>query len=149
MLVRPDAGLAGRQRRDLYSDDPAAMTEDRLGRQRLAGQMARILQTVAEHSESSVAALVGSWGCGKTTLVDEVRKSLKESGWYVTSHIRGRTRTLPARSPGSSAPFVTPSLMTFSEGHGARASAAGYLARHPSARLEAWSASTPPAPSAL
>jgi hypothetical protein len=62
------------------------MSEDRLGRERLAEQMARILQTVAEQSESSVAALVGSWGSGKTTLVDEVRKSLAESGWYVTSH---------------------------------------------------------------
>lgn len=62
------------------------MAEDRLGRERLADQMARILQTVADHSESSVTALVGSWGSGKTTLVEEVRKSLAESGWYVTSH---------------------------------------------------------------
>lgn len=76
----------GRQRRDLYSDDPATMSEDRLGRERLAEQMARILQTVADHSDSSVAALVGSWGSGKTTLVDEIRKSLQKSGWYVASH---------------------------------------------------------------
>lgn len=76
----------GRQRRDLYSDDPATMSEDRLGRERLAEQMARILQTVAEHSDSSVAALVGSWGSGKTTLVDEIRKTLEESGWYVATH---------------------------------------------------------------
>lgn len=62
------------------------MSEDRLDRERLAEQMARILQTVAEHSESSVAALVGPWGSGKTTLVDDIRKSLAESGWYVTSH---------------------------------------------------------------
>ena len=82
----PSGRPLGRQRRDLYSDDPAAMSEDRLGRERLADQVARILQTVAEHSESSVAALVGSWGSGKTTLVDEVRNSLAKSGWYVTSH---------------------------------------------------------------
>lgn len=85
-----DAGAGGRrlgrQRRDLYSDDPTMMSEDRLDRRRLADQMARILETVSEHSESSVTALVGSWGSGKTTIVDEVRKTLKESGWYVASH---------------------------------------------------------------
>ncbi|WP_169570378.1 hypothetical protein [Nocardioides insulae] len=36
----------GRQRRNLNSDDPATMSEDRLDRERLADQMARILQTV-------------------------------------------------------------------------------------------------------
>ncbi|WP_169570382.1 P-loop NTPase fold protein [Nocardioides insulae] len=47
-----------------------------------------------EQSESSVAALVGSWGSSKTTLIEEIGKSLieeigkslAESGWYVTTH---------------------------------------------------------------
>lgn len=84
----PGAGgrALGRMRRDLYSDDPAALTHDTLDRARLAEQVTEILQTVSQQSDSSVVALVGPWGSGKTTLVDDVQEKLRNDGWYTASH---------------------------------------------------------------
>lgn len=138
----------GRHRRDLYYDDPATMSADRLGRERLAEEMACILQTVAEHSDSSVAALVGSWGSGKTTLVDEIRKSLQESGWYVASH----NPWAYSDCGGAVAGFFSAIRDAVPDdvlGKAWRESLGGWVSRAaPSARLGEWSASMPPAPSA-
>ena len=76
----------GRVRRDLYSDDPIAAKDDRIGRDRLAIQLARTITTVADHSHSSVVALVGPWGSGKTSVVEQIREKLRDEGWYLANH---------------------------------------------------------------
>lgn len=69
----------------LFSDDPIQSTnEDKLGRQAFAKQVSEVCKNVAAESSSSVIALVGSWGSGKTSILSLAEKELLKSKWSVT-----------------------------------------------------------------
>lgn len=81
-----DGRKLSRPRRDLYSDDPVAPDGDRIGRDALVRQLSRTLVAIADHSPSSVVALVGPWGSGKTSLIGAMVATLNDQGWYVATH---------------------------------------------------------------
>lgn len=69
----------------LLSDDPrdgSPQRPDELGRAPFADYLAGLLQNVRSQSESSVLALIGDWGSGKTTILELLSKKL-ESEWLV------------------------------------------------------------------
>ncbi len=70
----------------LYSDDPVDGGRDLLGRDRLAGQFARVIDDLSQQTESAVVALVGPWGSGKSSLLGQIRTSLSSSDWYLGFH---------------------------------------------------------------
>lgn len=72
----------------LYADDPLETSEgDALDRGRLAVQLSRVLVAVSEQSDSSVVALVGSWGSGKSSLLKGIERHLESTGgWYLAWH---------------------------------------------------------------
>ena len=61
-------------------DDPleAAGTSDRLGRAAFASAAVVILSEVHKQSKSSVVALIGAWGSGKTTTLTEIKRRLQD-----------------------------------------------------------------------
>lgn len=71
----------------IFSDDPLdEHSADRLDRTRYAQHVANVVQTVREHgSSSSVLAVVGPWGGGKSTILNMVRQCLNTAGenWRV------------------------------------------------------------------
>lgn len=76
----------GRGVSHLYGDDPVDSEGDRLERGRLAEQLARAIVTVSEQSRSAVVGLVGPWGSGKTSVLDEIGRALRKESWYVGHH---------------------------------------------------------------
>jgi hypothetical protein len=59
----------------LFADDPIDGTEaapDRLGRAAYANHIGALLDRVRDQSESSVLALIGAWGSGKSSVLDMV-----------------------------------------------------------------------------
>lgn len=83
---RPRSQDAARGR--LYADDPLETSDgDTLDRERLAAQLSRVLAAVSEQSDSSVVALVGPWGSGKTSLLKAIERHLESAGdWYLAWH---------------------------------------------------------------
>jgi hypothetical protein len=69
----------------LYIDDPIeSMDQDRLGRDRFVHQVGRICDRVAGANSSSVLALVGPWGSGKSSVLSLVQKELvAEDKWLL------------------------------------------------------------------
>lgn len=68
----------------LFSDDPIQNPrEDKLGRGAFAKQIAEVCQNVAKESASSVVALVGAWGGGKSSILGLTEAELKKKGWAV------------------------------------------------------------------
>ncbi|WP_165368350.1 KAP family P-loop NTPase fold protein [Phytoactinopolyspora endophytica] len=66
----------------LFADDPidgSPEAPDRLGRDDYAGHVARLLDRVRGQSESSVMALIGAWGSGKSSVLDMVARKLQQS----------------------------------------------------------------------
>lgn len=64
----------------LFADDPvdgSPEAPDRLGRDDYAAHVARLLDRVRSQSESSVLALIGAWGSGKSSVLDMVARSLR------------------------------------------------------------------------
>jgi hypothetical protein len=68
----------------LFADDPiTSKGEDRLNRDLFALQVAKVCKSVAEESSSSVVALVGAWGSGKSSLLALVAEDLRKEKWSV------------------------------------------------------------------
>jgi len=68
----------------LFADDPISnKKEDRLDRDLFAKQVAEVCKNVAGESASSVVALVGPWGSGKSSLLSLVADNLKKDKWSV------------------------------------------------------------------
>ncbi|MGW5715436.1 KAP family P-loop NTPase fold protein [Amycolatopsis sp. NPDC003865] len=64
---------------NFFSDDPIKSNgEDRIGRLTFAGQIAEICEQVGQQSKTSVMALIGPWGSGKSSLL-ELSKNVLES----------------------------------------------------------------------
>lgn len=64
---------------ELLRDDPrdgSSRLPDALGRKTYARYLANLMATVASQSESSVVALVGEWGAGKSSLLEMVKVEL-------------------------------------------------------------------------
>jgi predicted KAP-like P-loop ATPase len=65
--------------RNLLSDDPrdgSSERPDELGREGFAEYLGRLLENVREQSASSVLALIGDWGSGKTSVLELLRQRL-------------------------------------------------------------------------
>lgn len=63
-----------------YSDDPRAPGgDDPLNRGHVVARLAKSLDTVRLQSPSSVVALTGPWGSGKTSLLEELTSRLEQS----------------------------------------------------------------------
>lgn len=66
---------------NLFSDDPRDGTDlrpDRLGRSGFAHYLAGLLDLVQAQSESSVLALIGDWGSGKSSVLELLRRELAD-----------------------------------------------------------------------
>jgi len=70
----------------MYADDPGTQERDVLNRARVATQLARAIHDLSERTESAVVGLVGPWGSGKTTLIDQIGERLQEEGWLIGHH---------------------------------------------------------------
>jgi Predicted P-loop ATPase len=69
---------------NLLSDDPRDGTErrpDELGREAFAAYLAELVDKVAEQSDSSVLALIGDWGSGKSSILELLRRRLESGDW--------------------------------------------------------------------
>ncbi|MFC6677875.1 P-loop NTPase fold protein [Nonomuraea ferruginea] len=65
----------------LFNDDPVDGSDDLpdlLGRSAYAKDLAAVLDRVSRHESSSVLALIGPWGSGKSSLIAMTRRSLIE-----------------------------------------------------------------------
>lgn len=68
----------------LFADDPiSSKAEDKLNRDLFAQQVAKVCKNVANESSSSVIALVGSWGSGKSSILSLVVENLRSGKWSV------------------------------------------------------------------
>lgn len=70
----------------LLSDDARDGTPERpdeLGRQTFTGHLTGLLDNVRIQSDSSVLALIGDWGSGKTTVLQLLTKKLDPTTWLV------------------------------------------------------------------
>jgi hypothetical protein len=69
-----------------FSDDPVATAaEDKLDRAKFAGHVGAICRKVSQQGTSSVIALVGPWGSGKSSLLSMVREDVAaDTQWVVT-----------------------------------------------------------------
>ncbi|MCA0294109.1 MAG: KAP family NTPase [Actinobacteria bacterium] len=68
---------------NLLGDDPRDGTErrpDELGREAFAIYLAELVGKVIEQSDSSVLALIGDWGSGKSSILELLRRKLGSDG---------------------------------------------------------------------
>lgn len=71
----------------LLSDDPRDGTNERpdeLDRQVYANQLAGLLDSVRAQSESTVLALIGDWGSGKSSVLEMLQQKMKDP-WLVAN----------------------------------------------------------------
>ncbi|NEE12082.1 hypothetical protein G3M58_37205 [Streptomyces sp. SID7499] len=64
--------------RHLLGDDPVDAAGDELDRKRFSEHMIRVINRVRTQSESSVIALIGPWGSGKSSILGMVKDSIDE-----------------------------------------------------------------------
>ncbi|MER5681077.1 P-loop NTPase fold protein [Streptomyces sp. NPDC002238] len=64
--------------RHLLGDDPVNAAGDELDRQRFSDHVIQVLNRVRQQSESSVIALIGPWGSGKSSLLEMITDSIDE-----------------------------------------------------------------------
>ncbi|MFE9238649.1 P-loop NTPase fold protein [Streptomyces sp. NPDC007007] len=64
--------------RHLLGDDPVNASGDELDRQRFSDHAIRVVNRVRQQSESSVIALIGPWGSGKSSLLEMITESIDE-----------------------------------------------------------------------
>lgn len=85
-----ERALGGRQIErsiaSMYSDDPVDEESDVLDRKRLASQLARAIRDVSNQTESAVVSIVGPWGSGKTSLLNQIKAQLTTAGWHIGVH---------------------------------------------------------------
>lgn len=74
------------------SDDPLAELDDEelFGRAHLIERIVGVLARVREQSESSTIGLVGSWGSGKTTVLDGLARRLKSPDAATTAALTAK-----------------------------------------------------------
>lgn len=70
----------------MYADDAVDAGADVLNRQRLAAQLARAINDLSRQTESAVVSIVGPWGSGKTSLLNQIQGELASDGWYIGIH---------------------------------------------------------------
>jgi hypothetical protein len=70
---------------EFLSDDPVdgSTTPDRLDRSSYAEHLIMFLERVHEQSASNVLALIGSWGAGKSSVLEITMRLLRASDWRV------------------------------------------------------------------
>jgi hypothetical protein len=72
---------------NFFADDPVDDSQDspdRLGRRKYASDLATLLERVRGNSESSVLALIGPWGGGKSSILEMTLRNIRERGdWCV------------------------------------------------------------------
>lgn len=64
--------------RHLLGDDPVNAAGDELDRKRFSEHMIRVINRVRIQSESSVIALIGPWGSGKSSILEMVTDSIDQ-----------------------------------------------------------------------
>lgn len=65
----------------IFSDDPIeGLEQDLFSRGEYVQRVTEIVLNVSSHRPSTVLALVGPWGCGKTSLLNLVEEQLKKAG---------------------------------------------------------------------
>ncbi|MFJ2238584.1 P-loop NTPase fold protein [Streptomyces sp. NPDC087859] len=64
--------------RHLLGDDPVDAAGDELDRKRFSEHMIRVINRVRAQSESSVIALIGPWGSGKSSILGMVKDSIDD-----------------------------------------------------------------------
>lgn len=70
-----------------YADEPLqTMADDKLDHARLATYVTKALQALSSRQASSVVALVGPWGSGKTSLLNTVQQELRDDGWATAEY---------------------------------------------------------------
>lgn len=75
-----------KNRSGYYSDAPIhSPDEDAFGRDKFAERMATVIDHMANQSKSSVAALVGPWGSGKSSVFNllSARLERRDNAWHV------------------------------------------------------------------
>lgn len=71
----------------LFADDPIlTQKEDTLHREDFAKRVSKACESVSKESSSSVTALVGAWGSGKTSILNLAQKILKDEDWLVAEY---------------------------------------------------------------
>lgn len=68
-----------------FGDDPleAGSDLDSLERDRFADQLVEVIQQVREQTESSVLAIIGPWGSGKSSILNMVVGKLRPGPWAI------------------------------------------------------------------
>ncbi|WBB83114.1 P-loop NTPase fold protein [Micromonospora sp. WMMC264] len=86
MSSAADSSRASKRWR-FFADDPIRnRSEDRLGREAFADQVAHVCEKIAEQSETSVLALIAPYGSGKSSMLSLVEQSVQsKQGWTVVS----------------------------------------------------------------
>ncbi|MFI8532014.1 P-loop NTPase fold protein [Streptomyces aquilus] len=64
---------------NLLGDDPVDASGDELDRNRFSDHIVRVINRVRMQSESSVIALVGRWGAGKSSLLEMIKESIDDA----------------------------------------------------------------------
>lgn len=62
----------------MLGDDPVNASGDELDRQRFSNHVIQVVNRVRQQSESSVIALIGPWGSGKSSLLEMITDSIDE-----------------------------------------------------------------------
>lgn len=70
---------SGPRDRSLHDEPISHANEDQFRRDALASRVASVLETISDDGGSSVVAIVGPWGSGKTSLLSLVREHLEDS----------------------------------------------------------------------
>lgn len=85
----------------LYGDDPLQGTAGAKDREELVARIIRSLNLMHTRTESSVVALVGPWGSGKTTVLNAVEARIeRDKGWHIGRYNPWAYSSLDSAIPG-------------------------------------------------
>ncbi|MFE4676032.1 P-loop NTPase fold protein [Streptomyces sp. NPDC056723] len=74
--------------RNLLGDDPVNAATDDLDRKRFGDHVVQVINRVRVQSESSVIALVGAWGSGKSSLLEMIKDSIDDAEFNTDPNAR-------------------------------------------------------------